>query len=201
MQTFNEKYLSESLRCIQTFKAFEGSNEINYPDAIAKVALLIKELEKEKKHIYFAGNGGSAGISSHLALDFWKNANVKASALNDSSQLTALGNDIGYDQVFSKPIEMFSEKGDVIIAISSSGSSQNIINAANKGKEKGCFVITLSGFDADNELKKIGDMNFYVDSFSYGMVEVFHTLIIHQLLDYKLHEFDNVDIFNKNTKL
>lgn len=200
MQTFNEKYISESLRCIQSFKAFEGTDELKYEDAITKVAIMIQALEKSKKHLYFAGNGGSAGITSHLALDFWKNANVKAQAFNDSSLLSAVGNDIGFEYVFSKPIEMFAETNDMIIAISSSGNSQNIINAAIAGKQKGCYVVTLSGFSDDNKLKILGDMNFHVSSFSYRLVEVFHTLIIHQLLDYKMHELDGVDIFNKNTK-
>lgn len=200
MQTFNEKYISESLRCIQSFKAFEGVNEIDYTNAISKIALTMQGLEKNGKHLYFAGNGGSASITSHLALDFWKNANIKASAFNDSSLLTAVGNDIGFEYVFSKPIEMFAEVGDMIIAISSSGNSQNIINAVIAGKQKGCYVVTLSGFSEENKLKQLGDMNFHVASYSYGLVEVLHTFIIHQLLDYKMHEFDGVDIFNKNTK-
>ena len=200
MKGFNQKYLSEAIRCIESFKAFEGNSEINYNDAITKVATTNKDLENNNNSMYFIGNGGSASIASHLALDFWKNANVIAAAFNDSSSLTALGNDIGYDYVFSKPIEMFANNGDMLIAISSSGNSQNILNAVSSARKKGCKIVTLSGFSEENKLKKLGDINFHVPSFSYGMAEVFHTLIIHQILDYKLHEFERVDIFNMNSK-
>jgi D-sedoheptulose 7-phosphate isomerase len=200
MGNFNEKYLSEATRCLESFTAFEGNQEIDYKTAVTKVATIIQELEQSNNCIYFVGNGGSAGIASHLALDFWKNANVKALAFNDSSLLTALGNDMGYEYIFSKSIEMFANSGDMVIAISSSGNSQNVLNAVNSAKEKGCKTITLSGFSEDNKLKSLGDINFHVPSHSYGMAEVFHTLIIHQILDYKLHEFDEVDIFNKNSK-
>ena len=138
MRNFNEKYLSEAIRCIESFSAFEKDKKTDYQHAITKVATIIKEMEQNGNCIYFAGNGGSAGIASHLSLDFWKNANVKAMAFNDSSSLTALGNDIGYDFVFSKAIEMFAKPGDMLIAISSSGNSQNIINAVNLAKEKKC---------------------------------------------------------------
>ena len=147
------------------------------------------------------GNGGSAGITSHMALDFWKNGKVKALAFNDPSLLTALGNDIGYEFVFSKSVEMFGDKGDLLIAISSSGNSPNIINASIEARNKGCKVITLSGFSLDNKLIKLGDYNFYVDSYSYGIVEVLHTLMIHNLLDEKLYSIDNIDIHNKNTPI
>ena len=91
-----------------------------------------------------------------MAIDFWKNGGIKAISFNDASQLTCLGNDYGYGYIFEKPIEMFAETGDVLIAISSSGKSENILRAAKCAYRKGCKIITLSGFEADNPLSGMG---------------------------------------------
>ncbi len=133
--------------------------------------------------LLFIGNGGSAAIASHQALDYWKNGKLKALAFNDASLLTALSNDLGYEHVFSTPIESFADEGDVLIAISSSGQSQNILNGVLAAKQKKCRAITFSGFNADNPLKKMGDLNFYVPSSSYGVVEVTHLTLIHAILE------------------
>lgn len=133
--------------------------------------------------IMFIGNGGSAAISSHMATDFWKNGGIKAVAFNDSSLLTCIGNDYGYPHIFEKPIEMFADQPDVLIAISSSGRSENILRGVKAARAKGCRIITLSGFDSDNPLSIMGDINFYVPSKEYGPVEVLHHSICHCILD------------------
>jgi D-sedoheptulose 7-phosphate isomerase len=137
----------------------------------------------ENKKVMIIGNGGSAGISSHLAVDFWKNGGVKATAFNDSSLLTCISNDYSYEEVFQKPVEMFAEPGDILFAISSSGRSKNILNAVKAAKEKHVTVITLSGFDTSNPLRTLGDINIYTPHHDYGVVEVSHVAIIHSLLN------------------
>lgn len=133
--------------------------------------------------VIYIGNGGSASIASHQAVDLWKNGGIRAIAFNDPSLLTCVGNDYGYEQVFEKPIEMFADPVDVLIAISSSGRSQNILRAVDMAKDKGCSVLTLSGFRADNPLRKKGRLNFYVPSESYGFVEISHLVLCHYLAD------------------
>jgi D-sedoheptulose 7-phosphate isomerase len=133
--------------------------------------------------LMFVGNGASAAMASHMALDFSKNGKVPALAFNDAASLTALSNDEGYDQVFAKQIEYFAAKGDLLIAISSSGNSENIIKAVQAARAKGCGVLTLSGIGADNKLRQLGDYNLYVPSSEYGFVEVVHGGLIHALLD------------------
>jgi D-sedoheptulose 7-phosphate isomerase len=96
---------------------------------------------------------------------------------------------------------MFAETGDIAMCISSSGSSKNILNAAEEAQKSGCSVITFSGFKTDNPLKKLGHINFYVPAYSYGFVEVLHNLIIHCILDAKMYCKDTIDIFNKNTPM
>lgn len=133
--------------------------------------------------IFFIGNGGSAGIASHMAIDYSKNGGMRALAFNDGSYLTCLGNDLGFDQVFAKPLDLHARRGDLLVAISSSGRSANILAGVDKAKERGCRVITLSGFSPDNALRQRGDLNFYLASEEYGFVEVGHLALIHAILD------------------
>ena len=116
-------------------------------------------------------------------MDFWKNGGVRAIAFNDSSLLTCISNDYGYEHVFEKPVEMFVDPSDVLIAISSSGKSANILKAVEVAKSKGCFIITLSGFEANNPLRQQGHLNFYVPSKAYGFVEISHLIICHLFAD------------------
>jgi D-sedoheptulose 7-phosphate isomerase len=131
----------------------------------------------------FIGNGGSAAISSHLAIDMWKNGHIEALAFNDAALLTCISNDCGYENVFAEPLRRFMRPGDTVVAISSSGRSANILNGVAAAHEVGCTVVTLSGFEADNLLRLQGDVNFHVQSSYYGLVEAAHLAILHSMLD------------------
>jgi D-sedoheptulose 7-phosphate isomerase len=157
--------------------------EVNMTASLEDAIDMVESLRKENKKVMIIGNGGSAAIASHMAVDFWKNGGIKATAFNDSSLLTCIGNDYGYPFVFSKPIEMFADKGDVLIAISSSGRSENILNGVKAAEVKGCRIITMSGFKSDNPLRSMGEINFYVPSISYGYVELTHNTICHCIAD------------------
>lgn len=138
------------------------------------------------RKIMIIGNGGSAGIASHTAIDLSKNANLRTLAFNDSSALTCLGNDFGFEQVFAKQIEFHGNAGDLLIAISSSGRSANILNAVAAARARAVRVLTFSGFTADNPLRAAGDLNFYVPASEYGFVEMAHQALLHALLDLKI---------------
>ncbi|MBI4967547.1 MAG: SIS domain-containing protein [Rhodospirillales bacterium] len=133
--------------------------------------------------LLFIGNGGSAGIASHLAIDYSKNGNLRALALNDGAALTCLGNDLGFENVFAKQIEFHGRLGDLLVAISSSGRSPDILKAVETARARQIGVITLSGFTPDNPLRRLGDLNFYVDSGEYGFVEILHMTLLHAILD------------------
>ena len=135
------------------------------------------------RKIMFIGNGGSAGIASHLAIDFSKNAGLRAQAFNDAAALTCLGNDLGYENVFAEQIKSHAKLGDLLIAISSSGRSENILGAVKAARNRCCNVITLSGFGSRNRLRRMGDLNFYVPSHRYGLVEIAHLALCHAALD------------------
>lgn len=132
------------------------------------------------------GNGGSAGIASHSAIDYSKNGNLRTLAFNDGAALTCLGNDYGYEHVFAKQIEFHGRAGDLLVAISSSGRSPNILNAAACARDRGIQVVTLSGFSPENPLRRAGDLNFYVPSDQYGFVEISHQTLLHAIIDLKM---------------
>ncbi len=144
---------------------------------------MARNAHAQGRKLMFVGNGGSATIASHMATDFSKNGGMRSMAFNDGALLTCLGNDYGYEHVFAKQIEFYAQPGDVLAAISSSGKSANILNAVKAARAKGCAVITLSGFDANNPLRQTGDINVYVASHEYGFVEVAHLALWHALLD------------------
>jgi D-sedoheptulose 7-phosphate isomerase len=184
MKTFVEDYyngLTELTRSIRVTDKEGG--KIEFPRGIEKVVNLILSQEESGNKLMFIGNGASAAISSHMSTDFWKTCGIRAIAFNDSSLLTCLGNDFGYEHIFEKSIEMFADRGDILVAISSSGKSENIIRGVNSAKLKECSVITLSGFKEDNPLSTAGDFNFYVPAQEYGPVEVIHHSVCHCILD------------------
>jgi D-sedoheptulose 7-phosphate isomerase len=202
IQQFVKEYNNQFVLALEHTEVTNAQGEsVLLEVAVNAITEMFKALSANKKKLMFAGNGGSAGITSHMALDFWKNGKVKATAFNDSSLLTAVANDYSYAEVFSKPIEVFAEVGDMLIAISASGSSPNILNAAKAAKTKECLVVTFSGFSSDNKLRTMGDFNFYVPSFSYGLVETLHAHFIHLLLDAKMRCADGIDVFHKNQPL
>jgi len=108
---------------------------------------------------------------------------LRATAISGSPMLTTFSNDYGYERVFQKPIEIFGNEGDILIAISSSGSSVNILNACEAAKGRGMKIITFSAFKSDNPLRRKGDLNFWVDSKAFGYVELIHNVLIHYIND------------------
>jgi D-sedoheptulose 7-phosphate isomerase len=202
IKNFTEKYFSSFREALEKIVVTDKDKTIvQYSEAVEKIVELLKSAQQQNKKVVMVGNGGSAGICSHQVVDYWKNGNIKAIAFNDSSLLTCISNDYSYEEVFSKPIEMFAEENDLVYCISSSGKSKNILNAAQAAQKKKCTVITFSGFEEFNPLRSEGIINFYVPCYSYGFVEILHLFIIHSILDAKMYCEDKMDIFNKNQPL
>ncbi|MFH1644941.1 MAG: SIS domain-containing protein [Candidatus Omnitrophota bacterium] len=170
------------------FDGFKGvlnnflENEEN-KDGLNKAVKLLQDTKGTDRKVYLIGNGGSAAIAEHMAVDFTKCAGLKAVTISGSPMLTAFSNDYGYETAFQKAIEFLANPEDILIAISSSGNSANILNACAAAKDEGMKVITFSGFDKSNPLRDFGDFNFWVDSKSYGYVEIMHNLLIHYMND------------------
>jgi D-sedoheptulose 7-phosphate isomerase len=173
--------LSDALRAAEvTDRAFRPMPLEEGCEWVRRVA---HEAHDSGNKIMFVGNGGSAGIAGHLAIDFSKNGGLRSQAFNDPSALTCLGNDLGYENVFAKQIEMHARPGDLLMAISSSGRSPNILEAVAAARVRDCRVATYSGFTESNDLRRTGDVNFYVPATEYGFVEIAHLALCHAVLD------------------
>ncbi|HCS19765.1 MAG TPA: phosphoheptose isomerase [Bacteroidetes bacterium] len=199
MKEFIENYSSRFVATLAEIKATDKNGVLlSLEEAIQHCVTMLEALQLNHKKLMIIGNGGSAGIASHMSTDYIKNGKIRAMAFNDSSLLTCLSNDYSYEQVFEKAVEMHGDTGDLIYCISSSGKSANILNAAKSARDKGCNVITFSGFNHDNPLKQKGEINFFVPSLSYGYVEILHLYLIHAILDTKLFCKEGIDIFDAN---
>jgi len=159
-------------------------DDIN-PEEILKVIEVLQKAHKAKNKMFIAGNGGSAATANHFACDFGKNAikddenRFKIISLSDnSSVITAYGNDNGYENVFSEQLKNLMEPEDVLLVISASGSSPNIIKAVEYAKKNGGVVIGLSGFHG-GKLREMADININVASDQYEPIEDLHLIITH----------------------
>jgi D-sedoheptulose 7-phosphate isomerase len=178
----------DSLRRVldETSCTSTSGTSVPLSDAIGWIASTAPRVHAGGGKLMFIGNGGSAGIASHMAIDYSKNGNIRSLAFNDGAALTCLGNDLGYDQVFAKQVDLHGKPEDLLIAISSSGRSANILNGVAAARARGCAVVTLSGFSPDNPLRKLGDMNLFTESSEYGFVEIGHLALLHAALDLHL---------------
>ena len=157
-------------------------------DEVKKKLILVKknflQIKKNKKKIIIFGNGGSAAISSHFSVDMTKNANIRCINFNEPDLITCFSNDFGYDNWLSNSIKFYGDKGDILIAISSSGKSKNIINGcAAAKKKKFSKIITLTGYSINNPVMKKGDINLWINSKAYNFIENIHQFWLLLLVD------------------
>jgi len=153
-------------------------------EQLVKVVQILREINESNNKILIFGNGGSAAIASHFSVDLTKNAGIRCVNFNESDLITCFANDYGFERWVEKAVDFYGDEGDVLIVISSSGSSKNMLNgvkAARNGKFKA--VVTFSGFDSHNPLCKIGDVNFWVNSRAYNFVENIHQIWLLAIVD------------------
>lgn len=187
---YSSDYLNRLFQKLKEGFYTDGDGKaFSYDDVIESVASLLLPFLTNDNKLIFVGNGGSAAIVSHSVVDYWKNGRMKTMCFNSPSILTALSAKYGYEHAFEKAVEVYAEPGDLLFAISSSGSSKNILNAVSQARKKGCGVVTLSGFSRENPLRRLGDLNCYIDSFEYGIVELAHQIILHNVLDYFMDRY------------
>ena len=131
----------------------------------------------------FIGNGGSAATAAHMAVD-WSLANMRSIALVDGVALSSHANDYGVEEMFVKQLELLGTRAPcLLVAMSASGRSKNIIRAAEYARSTGMGVVTFSGFDANNDLRKLGDMNFYTPDWRGGFVQLAQFALLHAICD------------------
>ncbi len=137
----------------------------------------------DSQRIFMAGNGASATMAEHFGLDAMKNAHLNTINFSETSYLTAVSNDISYEDVFLLKLERLAEKGDMLITISSSGSSPNVVKALEYATANGITCVTLSAMKPENKSRQLGNINFYVPAPTYGLAESIHSSIMHCWLD------------------
>ena len=158
-------------------------NDFSHEDFL-KIAKILKKIKKDKKKVILVGNGGSAAMASHVSVDLTKMCKIRAINFNEADLLTCFSNDYGYENWVQKALSFYADKGDLLICISSSGESKNIINGAKFAKKIGCKVITLTGFDKQNKVRKIGHINLWLNSKNYNLIEMTHHTWLLSIVDF-----------------
>lgn len=162
--------------------------------ALSGIKDLLLKASSNGKKVIIAGNGGSAAIASHFSIDISKNTGIRCINFNDSGLITCFANDYGYGRWVEKAIDCYGDSGDVFIAISSSGRSENILNGSNAARAKKLSsVITFSGFDHDNPLRQLGDINLWINSREYNFVESIHQLWLLTVVDLIIGKMKFID--------
>lgn len=152
-------------------------------DLCVQLTELTSTVRNNSRKLMLAGNGASASIASHAAGDFTKQAGIAATTFHDPGLLTMMANDFGYEHCLTQCVQAFHQPNDLLILISSSGTSKNMINAAKRGKELGLKLVTFTGFEEDNQLKMLGDLNFWLSSRAYNIIENTHSIWLTTVID------------------
>ena len=164
---------------------FSGANgEVwQQTDGLKRGIDLLNQAASGDQQVFVLGNGGSAAVASHIVNDFVNNGRLKAHTLHDPALLTCMTNDYGYENAYARILRTQARRGDLLIAISSSGQSGNILEAVRAMDQAGGETMTLSGFRGDNPLRRAGGLNCWLDKQDYGLVEIGHLFVLHYLID------------------
>ena len=174
-------------KLISSFYAMEitdlGSKSLHHDAGFQLWLDFAREVRQKNHYLFLIGNGASSSMASHFATDITKNGKIKTHVFTDSSLLSAVGNDYCFAELYSRPLQWYAEAEDLLIAISSSGNSENILKACRQARSRGLRIVTLSAMKADNQLRKLGDINFYLAAPTYGLAESGHAVILHHWMD------------------
>lgn len=176
---------AEKLSSLLSRLSFTDSDGVELPQerGFSTWSGLTRELRDNKRVCFLVGNGASASMASHISADLAKNALVHTQVFSDLSLITAMANDISYNDVYSEPLKARGAPGDMLVAISSSGKSPNILKAVEAAKGLGMTVVTLSAMGESNPLRASGGLNAYVPAKTYGNAETCHAAILHCWVD------------------
>tara|TARA_B110000027_G_C15899538_1_gene203450 strand:- start:36 stop:584 length:549 start_codon:yes stop_codon:yes gene_type:complete len=152
-------------------------------ESLSQVSQKLREVGERGGKVILVGNGGSAAMASHVAVDLIKVGGVRAVNFNEADLITCLANDYGYEHWVEQALEFYADPVDLVVLISSSGRSSNIVNGAHKANQMKIPVITFSGFESGNPLRKLGEYNFWADSSEYNIVEMTHHVWLVALVD------------------
>jgi len=176
-------FFSDLAYALANVKATDGDcSDIELSFAFKRFCDELVLSRERQARVIFVGNGGSSAIASHMATDFSK-IGIHALSFSDAPLLTAWANDNGFDSVYSNLLKLQATHKDLLVAISSSGRSKNILNACEEVLNIGGKILTLSGMDEDNPLREYGQVNFHVSDSRYSVIEVAHHAICHAAVE------------------
>ncbi len=178
------KNVDEIAKSLQLLTASDGDTKpLDIDTAFALWTDWTVQIREQKRTIFLIGNGASASMASHVAADLAKNAHVHTEVFTDLALITAIANDLSFQEIFSEPLKRRLVPGDMVVAISSSGRSANILQAVETTRKLDGKVVSLSAMNSENPLRCLGDLNFYIPAHSYGMAETCHAAILHYWID------------------
>lgn len=162
----------------------QGGRPASLEAGLGTLLQLWSEQAANGRSIYWIGNGGSAAMVSHLSQDVLNKCGIRSFAFNDPALLTCMANDFGYEEVFKRPLTATARTGDLLMAVSSSGNSDNVVSAAAASRDIGMRLATFSAFSPDNRLRALpADLSFHVPTKNYGHAELAHEALIHSVVD------------------
>ena len=184
------KYIDVAVNGLRQAVVTDGTGkQMCVDDALEAWTERAKRTEDASGLTFFCGNGASATMAEHMSHDWFQNAQMNTQTCSETAHLTAIANDLSYEDVFAFRIGRILSDKDILVTISSSGNSPNIVKALKTAREKGAYCITLSGMKEDNKSRQLGDLNFYVPLPTYGLVESAHAVLLHAALDHFLEKY------------
>ena len=185
-----DQYFKEIEALLRTDSVFEKLHQTK---------TIIENIRRQGATVFFVGNGAASAIASHAATDFLKQANTKTRVISDAPLLSAYANDYGYEEVLYGPFKQLASKQDLLVCISVSGESPNLIKVSQFAKENGNRIITFTGKNPNNSVRKLGDINLWVDSAAYNIVEGIHMLWLTAIVDLMIGSSEYDVNYSQNT--
>ncbi|MCG8564112.1 MAG: SIS domain-containing protein [Desulfobacterales bacterium] len=179
-----DQWIGELGRKLAAVRCRVQDQATSFSAAASACDALFLQVRESRSRVWWIGNGGSAALCSHLAQDMMNKMGLRSQFCGDAALMTCMANDFGYDQVYKRPLECLGDEGDILVAVSSSGASENILQGVRTARKKGMNLITLSGFDGENPLWcESSRIAFHVPSRWYGIVELAHEAILHSIIE------------------
>lgn len=185
----NELYFKEVYDGLEKTSVTLNGREISVAEGVELWIDRARKVQENGNLMFFCGNGASCTMAEHMSHDWFQNGKVNTYTVSETAHITAISNDVSYADVFAYRIERIMTDKDILVTISSSGNSPNVVRAIEEAKKKGSFVVTVSGKNADNKSRQMGDLNFHVPLDTYGLVESSHAVLLHAVLDDFLEKY------------
>ncbi|MBF0124823.1 MAG: SIS domain-containing protein [Magnetococcales bacterium] len=177
-------WLEQLHQAILSTRCRTNGQEVSLADGMQTFDQLLRRAMTHQQRVWWVGNGGSAALCAHLSQDILNKLGIASHTLTDASLITCMANDFGYESVYYRPLSVLARPTDLLIAISSSGRSENILRCVRWAQEQRLSLVTLSSMSEDNPLwQQQADVAFYLPTHLYGHAEVGHEALLHGVIE------------------